>query len=159
MSTPSALARSANLLADPVVAHHPQQCRPHLELGECDGLVGALASEHLAAPPHPRAGARRGHLVDEQHEVTGDLPDDHDLSRLHRDTTPLIHRRAVARGVGNRSVPWVLIRYACGALLQQRDDLVIGSLAEVVIPQADCPKPGRYHHADDLVSLIAQGGR
>jgi hypothetical protein len=60
-------------LADLVLADHARQGRPHAQLGQGHGLVGALAAEQFAALVHVRGLAGAGHGVDDEHQIPGDL--------------------------------------------------------------------------------------
>ena len=60
---------------DDVVAGHRHQRGAQAELGQRDGLVGALAAELLAAAGRAGGGSRCGQTIDGEHEVTGELAD------------------------------------------------------------------------------------
>jgi hypothetical protein len=74
-----------------VVADHPDEGRAQPEHGHADGLVGALAAEHL--DPLVHRGRRPGirHLPHPQCEVPCDLPDHHHGQRcdLHATAFPI----------------------------------------------------------------------
>jgi hypothetical protein len=65
---------------DPVLTHHRDKADPHTQLRQPDGLVRALAAEHLPALPHPGRSVRPRYRVNNHHEIAGGLPHHHHIS-------------------------------------------------------------------------------